>query len=112
MYFVHTSINQLECDKQCTTKNFSVRRPSNIQESRLQLQKQKFKHILETLGCATIRETQPARQIRPTRSPDRPPANSYSDGYGFTFLYFFGFQAGNGLPFFRRVSTRPARHLY
>ena len=39
-------------------------------------------------------------QIRPTRSPDCPPTNSYSDGYGFHFYIFSGFGRVMDYPFF------------
>ncbi len=55
----------------------------------------------------SVKTSRPDKSVR----PDHPPANTYSDGYGFIFLEFFGFRAGNRLPFFCQVTTRPARHI-
>ena len=58
-------------------------------------------------GHLSVKTNRLDKSVRPNHLP----ANTYSDGYGFNFLEFFGFWMGNGLPFFCLVTTRPARHI-
>ena len=56
-------------------------------------------------GGQKNRGTQPARPIQPTRSPTRPPALIYTDGYGYGYGYFK--YPDNGFWNFGQVDTRP-----
>ena len=52
----------------------------------------------------------PDKSVRPYHPPTRPLTLIWMDT-DFFFKIFSGFRAGNGLPFFCRVTTRPARHI-
>ena len=58
----------------------------------------------------------PPNPTRPQKPPDllnRPlDLSTYSDGYELLFFQNSGFRAGNGFPFFYRVSTWPIRPMF